>query len=32
MFFDLSIAGVYESAGKDDLALNEYMKAKEVKL
>jgi hypothetical protein len=28
MFYDLSIASVYESCGKDDLALNTYMKAK----
>lgn len=32
LFFELSIAGVYESAGKDDLALNQYMKAREIKL
>jgi tetratricopeptide (TPR) repeat protein len=32
LFYDLSIASVYESCGKDDLALNTYMKAKAVKL
>jgi tetratricopeptide (TPR) repeat protein len=32
MFFHLSIGSVYESAGKDDLALNSYLKAKEIKL
>jgi len=32
MFFLLSIGSVYESAGKDDLALNSYMQAKEIKL
>ena len=32
MFYDLSIASVYESSGKDDLALNYYMKAKDIKL
>lgn len=32
LFFDLSIASVYESAGKDDLALKYYMKAKEINL
>jgi len=32
LFFDLSIAGVYESCGKDDLALSFYMKAREIKL
>ena len=32
MFYDLSIASVYESCGKDDLALNTYMKAKAIKL
>lgn len=31
MFFDLCIGGVYESAGKDDLALNQYIIAKNVK-
>lgn len=31
MFFDLCIGGVYESAGKDDLALNQYMLARNVK-
>ena len=30
LFFALSIASVYESAGKDDLALQYYMNAKEV--
>ena len=32
LFFELSIGGVYESCGKDDLALNQYMKAREIKL
>mmetsp|Transcript_30757 Transcript_30757/g.47154 ORF Transcript_30757/g.47154 Transcript_30757/m.47154 type:complete len:190 (+) Transcript_30757:913-1482(+) len=32
MFFDLSMASVYESCGKDDLALNYYLKAKQIKL
>lgn len=32
LFFDLSIASVYESCGKDDLALNSYMKARAIKL
>lgn len=32
LFYDLSVASVYESCGKDDLALNTYMKAKVVKL
>jgi tetratricopeptide (TPR) repeat protein len=32
LFFELSIGSVYESCGKDDLALNQYMKAKEIKL
>jgi tetratricopeptide (TPR) repeat protein len=32
LFYDLSIASVYESSGKDDLALSTYMKAKAVKL
>ena len=32
LFYDLSVASVYESCGKDDLALNTYMKAKTVKL
>lgn len=32
MFFELSIASVFESAGKDDLALQFYMRAKDVKL
>ena len=32
LFFELSIGSVYESAGKDDLALNQYMKAKDIKL
>lgn len=30
LFFHLSIGSVYESAGKDDLALSSYMKAREV--
>ena len=32
MFYDLSIASVYESCGKDDLALNTYMKARSIAL
>jgi len=32
LYFELSIASVYESAGKDDLALNCYMRAKQIKL
>ena len=32
LFFELSIASVFESAGKDDLALNSYMKSKAIKL
>jgi tetratricopeptide (TPR) repeat protein len=32
MFFCLSVGSVYESAGKDDLALSQYMKAKDVQL
>lgn len=30
MFFHLSIGSVYESYGKDDLALNSYMRARDV--
>ena len=30
IFYHLSIASVYESCGKDDLALDSYMKAKNV--
>jgi hypothetical protein len=32
MFFELSIASVYESAGKDDLALHYFMRAATCKL
>lgn len=32
LYLELSIASVYESAGKDDLALNSYINAKAVKL
>ena len=32
LFFELSIASVYESAGKDDLALQFYMRANKIKL
>ena len=32
LFYELSIASVYESSGKDDLALNTYMKAKSLTL
>ena len=32
MFFILSIASVYESSGKDDLALYQYIKAKDLNL
>lgn len=32
MFFQLSIASVYESCGKDDLALHYFIKSKTVKL
>jgi tetratricopeptide (TPR) repeat protein len=32
MFFILSIASVYESCGKDDLALYQYIKAKDLNL
>jgi hypothetical protein len=32
MFFDLSLGSVYESAGKDDLAIDCYLKARSIKL
>jgi len=32
MFFDLSLGSVYESAGKDDLAIDCYLKARAIKL
>lgn len=32
LFFELSIASVYENQGKDDLALYHYIKAKKIKL
>lgn len=32
MFFHLSIASVFESSGKDDLALNSYLQARDIKL
>ena len=32
LYLELSIASVYESAGKDDLAFNTYMNAKGIKL
>ena len=32
LFFELSIGSVYESCGKDDLALDRYIKAKNIKL
>ena len=32
LYLELSIASVYESAGKDDLAFNTYMNAKNIKL
>ena len=32
LYLELSMASVYESAGKDDLALNSYMNAKAIKL
>lgn len=32
MFFDLSLGSVYESAAKDDLAIDCYLKARNIKL
>ena len=32
LFFDLSIGSVYESCGKDDLAIDSYLKARKVAL
>lgn len=32
MFFELSLGSVYESSGRDELALAKYLSAKEIKL
>jgi tetratricopeptide (TPR) repeat protein len=32
LYFDLSLGSIYESAGKDDIAMSFYMKARETKL
>mmetsp|Transcript_94832 Transcript_94832/g.130551 ORF Transcript_94832/g.130551 Transcript_94832/m.130551 type:complete len:151 (-) Transcript_94832:219-671(-) len=32
LFFDMSLGSVYESCGKDDIAISYYCKAKEIKL
>lgn len=32
LFFELSLGSVYESAGRDELALSKYLSAKEIKL
>ncbi len=32
LFFDMSLGSVYESCGKDDIALSYYMKAQKLKL
>ena len=32
LYFDMSLGSVYESSGKDDIAVSYYMKAREIKL
>ena len=32
LFFEMSLGSVYESCGKDDIALNCYYKAKNIQL
>lgn len=32
LYFDMSLGSIYESCGKDDIAVSYYMKAREIKL